>query len=92
MRLSAVAASDTSSALVGSSQSRSAGGTMIARASAARWRCPPDSWAGFARATSAGQADERERFRDPFAARDPAEILVVQPLADELADRHPRGQ
>ena len=35
-----VAASDTSMALIGSSQSRSFGGTMMARAKTARWHCP----------------------------------------------------
>ena len=38
IRLRTVAASETSSALVGSSHRRTSGGTTVARASAARWR------------------------------------------------------
>ena len=39
-----------------------------------------------------GEADERERLGNPLAARVAADALVVQALADELADRHPRRE
>ena len=70
-RLSTVAASDTSSALVGSSHSSTSGGTTVARASATRWRCPPESCIGFAPATCGGKPDQAERVRDPLRARSP---------------------
>ncbi len=51
----ALAASEASRALVGSSQSSTAGGTMVARARATRCRWPPDRSAGRRRATVAGR-------------------------------------
>ncbi|MDW6064327.1 hypothetical protein SAZ11_48325 [Streptomyces sp. FXJ1.4098] len=54
-RSSTVAARDTSRAEVGSSHSRTRGGTITARAIAARWRWPPDSWPPRALAVAAGR-------------------------------------
>ena len=93
-RLSTVAASDTSSALVGSSHSSTSGGTTVARASATRWRWPPDSWPALASRHLGGQTDAGA---GPPATRSGARRLgpcrsVAQPLADQLADGHPRRQ
>ena len=60
IRLSTVAASETSSELVGSSQRSTGGGTTIARAIATRCCWPPDSWCGRCSATSGGEPDALE--------------------------------
>ncbi len=54
MRSSTVAWTVTSSAVVGSSQTRSPGSLARAIATTTRWRWPPESWCGKALAVSAG--------------------------------------
>ena len=92
-RLSTVAASDTSSALVGSSHSSTSGGTTIAAgerdalALAARElrrasRC----------ATSAGSPTSVSASATRSLARCAPRPSLAQPLADQLADRHPRRE
>ncbi len=92
MRLSAVAASDTSSALVGSSHSNSAGGTMIAPCDRGALALTARELRRLRLGDFGGKSDERERLRDPLRARVPADALVVQALADELTDGHPRRE
>ena len=46
MMLSTCACTDTSSAEVGSSQTRNSGCVASARAIEMRWRCPPENWCG----------------------------------------------
>ncbi len=93
MRLSTVAASETSRALVGSSQSSTSGGTTVARASAARWRCPPESCAGLDSATSGGQPDPLQRGLDTaYPVRLVSTVLGAQALTDEFTDREPWRQ
>ncbi len=46
MMLSTCACTDTSSAEVGSSQTRNSGCVARARAIEMRWRCPPENWCG----------------------------------------------
>ncbi len=93
MRLRTVAARDTSRALVGSSHSSTSGGTTVARARATRWRWPPESWAGLGLGHLLGQA---RRGRGPRSPVEPAGAgsppFATQPLADQLADGHPRGE
>ena len=52
MRLSTWAWTETSSAEVGSSQMMNSGRLARARAMAMRWRCPPENWCGYLRASS----------------------------------------
>ena len=91
-RLSTCAASETSSAETGSSHASSAGGTAIARAIAARWRWPPESFARHRRRGLRRQADGGERRPDPVGALLARDAERGQPLGDLLADRHPRRQ
>ena len=94
IRLSTVAASETSSALVGSSQSRTSGGTTVARARAARWRWPPESCAGLAVGHLGGQADRGSGASRTRCVRSGPCVmgLRTQPFADQLADGQPRGE
>ncbi len=58
----------TSSAVVGSSASSSAGSVIIAMAMPARWRMPPLNWCGYwsMRSLGVGNADPAHRLdRDP---------------------------
>ena len=57
-----------SSAPSGSSSSSTSGWLTIARASATRWRCPPESWTGLPLA-EALELDERERLLPHGACR-----------------------
>ena len=47
MMLSTCACTETSSAEVGSSQTRNSGCVASARAMEIRWRCPPENWCGY---------------------------------------------
>ena len=91
-RLSTPAATDASSADVGSSQSRMRGGTMMARAIATRWRWPPESWNGRTPATHAGRPTSAKRRDRALVALPAIEAFAAQPLADDLADGQPRSQ
>ena len=85
-----MAASDTSRALVGSSHSSSFGGTIVARARATRWRCPPESWPAWPSRPRRGRptrASASATFRRPLPARPGCAAARRR-----AADGQPRGQ
>ena len=75
------------SAAKGSSSIRSGRARSSARASATRWRSPPESWPG-RRAPEPGEADGRQRRLDPRPAGAVEPQVGAQPEADVLR----RGQ
>ena len=64
----------------------------MARASATRWRWPPESCAGFALATSSGRPTSASASCMRRLRSAPLMPLGAQPLLEELADRHPRRE
>ena len=80
-----------SSAPSGSSSSSTRGPLTIARASATRWRWPPESCAGL-RAPSAREADQLERLLGAPAPLRLGDLAHAQPVGDVLRDGHVREQ
>ena len=80
-----------SSAPSGSSSSSTLGRLTIARASATRWRWPPESWAGLRLLVASGGARARAPRRRGGGAR-LLDLGDLEPVLDVLADRHVREQ
>ena len=80
-----------SSAPSGSSRSSTLGRFTSARASATRWRCPPDiSWG--LRVAEAAEADRLEHLGGALAALGPADALHLQAVLDVLLHGEVREQ
>ena len=74
MMLSTCACTETSSAEVGSSQTRNSGCVASARAIEMRWRWPPENWCGNFAMSSGRQADRLQQLAD-------ARLAAPRPLA-----------
>ena len=74
----------TSSAVVGSSAMSSLGSHASASAISTRWRCPPDSWCGYARGPRRRDADPLEQLADACLGARRGSIVGVQ--QDRLLD------
>ena len=88
-RLSTVAASETSSAEVGSSHSRTSGGTTVDAGERDALALPAGELTHLRVRDLGQQTDEAERVRDPLRALLAGQSLLSQALADELADGQP---
>ncbi len=88
MRLSTCACTDTSSAEVGSSQTRNAGLPASARAIEMRWRWPPGELVRKLCAVGGGEADllEQARYARGARARRLSAARSAQRLGDDVGD------
>ena len=95
MMLSTCACTDTSSAEVGSSQTRNSGCVASARAIEMRWRWPPENWCGNFVHVGGGQADRLQQLADALpcsAAVVGDQAVLAQRLADDVLHHPARVQ
>ena len=91
-RLTICAATETSSAETGSSQTSRRGPVASARAIATRWRCPPEKSDGN-RAAVRREPDVGQQLPHALGERaSPRQALHAQRLGDLIAGAHPRVQ
>ena len=84
--LSTCACTDTSSAEVGSSQTRNSGCVASARAIEMRWRWPPENWCGNFSRVGGGQPDRAQQLGRRVACAAPRSSLHEAVLAQRLGD------
>ena len=81
-----------SSALNGSSSRRTSGSSASARASATRWRIPPDSSDGRAVVAAGIEVDEVDQRREPGGAAVGGPAGELERVGDVVGGRPPRQQ